>query len=240
MIGATEILRAWDAGITQHPIDRALTLLAFRYPQLDRRELGAFTLGRRDAALLDLRAATFGDRMETRSACPHCGAPVELVLSAGAMRLPPAESGTLPAQTLQGYELRLRIPDSFDLAAAAAAGPSGARRTLLRRCVTKAAREGIEIAPEELPEEVVARIAATLAEADPPAEVLLDARCPDCAATWQVRFDIAEQLWAEIAVEAKRLLLQVHTLAGAYGWSEAQILGLSSPRRRWYVEMVSG
>jgi hypothetical protein len=45
-------------------------------------------------------------------------------------------------------------------------------------------------------------------------------------------------LWAEIEVRAKRLLLEVHLLATAYGWSEAEILSLNAQRREFYLEMV--
>ena len=37
---------------------------------------------------------------------------------------------------------------------------------------------------------------------------------------------------------AKRLLMDVHLLARAYGWSEAEVLALSPARRRFYLEMV--
>ena len=37
---------------------------------------------------------------------------------------------------------------------------------------------------------------------------------------------------------ARRLLLDVHQLASAYGWSEMEILSLSATRRNAYLEMV--
>jgi len=36
----------------------------------------------------------------------------------------------------------------------------------------------------------------------------------------------------------RRLLVEVHALASAYGWSEQEILSLSDARRRLYLEMV--
>ena len=78
-----------------------------------------------------------------------------------------------------------------------------------------------------------------MAECDPQAEVLIDMECPDCGHRWQMLFDIAAFLWTEIAVAAKRLLREVHTLARAYGWREADILSLSAARRQFYIEMVT-
>jgi hypothetical protein len=44
--------------------------------------------------------------------------------------------------------------------------------------------------------------------------------------------------WSEISAEARRLLLEVHNLASAYGWSESDILSMSALRRRYYLEMI--
>jgi hypothetical protein len=51
-------------------------------------------------------------------------------------------------------------------------------------------------------------------------------------------FDIASFFWTEIAAEAKRLLGEVHILASAYGWREADILSLNPLRRRFYLEAI--
>jgi hypothetical protein len=45
-------------------------------------------------------------------------------------------------------------------------------------------------------------------------------------------------LWSELEEWAHRVLVDIHTLAGAYGWSERQILALSPVRRQLYVDMV--
>jgi hypothetical protein len=45
--------------------------------------------------------------------------------------------------------------------------------------------------------------------------------------------------WSELQATARRILLQVHTLASAYGWSEREILGLSDTRRSLYLQMVN-
>jgi hypothetical protein len=50
--------------------------------------------------------------------------------------------------------------------------------------------------------------------------------------------DLPAFLWTEIEAQVRRLLLDIHTLAVAYGWSEREILSLSDARRRLYLEMV--
>jgi hypothetical protein len=89
-----------------------------------------------------------------------------------------------------------------------------------------------------LPEPVVTAIEARLAEADPASDLKVALRCPECGHAWEVSFDIAEFLWDEVSSRARRLLRETHRLALAYGWSEAEILGLSDFRRRSYLELL--
>jgi hypothetical protein len=49
---------------------------------------------------------------------------------------------------------------------------------------------------------------------------------------------MAAFLWAEIEARARRLLREVHILATAYGWTEAEVLSLGENRRARYVERV--
>ncbi len=82
-------------------------------------------------------------------------------------------------------------------------------------------------------------LAAGLAEADPGAELLLELLCPACGHAWDEALDVASFFWAELDVQARRLLREVHVLARAYAWREADILALSPRRRRLYLEMVT-
>jgi hypothetical protein len=138
-----------------------------------------------------------------------------------------------PVLEIQEFSLALRLVDSTDLACVRRC-PSveEARRTLARRCVIGGA------AADELPETALAQVAARLAEADPGADLRIDLCCPACGEAWQVVFDIAAYLWAEIQALAKRLLREVHTLARAYGWRERDILAMSAARRSLYLEMA--
>ena len=143
-----------------------------------------------------------------------------------------------------GYELHFRLPTSLDLAAIAGCSDVAAARILLvRRCVLRVIQDGAEVDVDEcmpaLPEAVIAALAAQMAACDPQAEVEIDLNCTACGHRWSVIFDIVPFLWTEICVQARRLLGEVHTLAWAYGWSEADILSLSATRRQFYLEMVT-
>ena len=139
----------------------------------------------------------------------------------------------------EGVSLQLRLLNSLDVGmATACADVAGARRLLAERCVVEATRGGDVVAAKELPESIVERISERLAQADPQAEVLIDLTCPGCHHQWQIVFEIERFFWTKMSAVARRLLREVHTLAQAYGWPEADILALSPLRRQCYLEMV--
>jgi hypothetical protein len=77
-----------------------------------------------------------------------------------------------------------------------------------------------------------------LAKADPMAETRVNLNCAECGEQWEETLDVAAWLWTEIESQARRLVGEVHLLASAYGWSEAEVLSLSAQRRSLYLEMV--
>jgi len=236
-----EVLRTWETGLTQHPVDRALTILAAALPDTDRDRLASMSVGRRNGHLMDAREANFGSGVSGVAECPGCGELLEWALDLGEIRSPlGAAEGGLNRLALEGYELLYRLPDSTDLAVVALGGDvAGGRTALLRRCVLEAQRESVKIEPSSLPETVVFELAAEMETRDPQAETLLDFACPACGARWQAFFDVLAFLWAEIQARARRLLGEVHGLARAYGWSEAAILGMSPARRHFYLEAAT-
>ncbi len=242
-LSAEHILRVWEIGQNQHPLDRALTLLTFALPNQTRSELATLSIGRRDAYLLTLRELTLGPQLNCYAECPNCGEQLEFTLEVGAIRLvDPEQSLALGYQfTLDSVELQFRLPDSIDLAAVMVTrNLEKASLQLMQRCLLQAQRDGQAIAFEELPEEAIAQLQTQMAAADPQAETLLDLACANCQHSWQVLFDIGEFFWAELNAQAKRLLREIHTLARAYGWSEADILAMSASRRKYHLELVSG
>jgi hypothetical protein len=85
---------------------------------------------------------------------------------------------------------------------------------------------------------MVEAVGERLASADPLAETRLALSCPSCRREWNDIFDIGRFLWAEVEAHARHLLWEVHVLASAYGWSEAETLRLSAARRAMYLDLV--
>jgi hypothetical protein len=231
-ISAAALLTVWERGESLHSVDRALTLLAAASPGSTMRELASLSLGERNARLLALREEAFGAELAGLARCDRCAEQLELPLSTHGLMAGPAASPSFELSA-NGRQLTFRPLTSFDAAAIASCDDlEEARLELARRCL-------VDGAGVELTEALLSELAARLSECDPQAEALLNLRCPACGFEWQLTFDIASFLWEEVSSEAQRLLREVHTLAAAYGWREADILALNPMRRRRYVEMAS-
>lgn len=238
-LSAEGLLRAWEQGRRQGPIDRALTLLQLALPASSREELAALPIGERDRLLLLLRAATLGPTLRGSSRCTSCGERLEFEMHVHSLvDVPPATP--LLSMTVGDLELRVRAPDSRDLAWLAEHDDVDATRALVLRCVVEARRNDDVLDTAALPEGVLDAIEERLAESDRLADLSLSLSCDSCGTSFGVPFDVAGYLWTELAADARRLIAEVHTLARSYGWREADILAMSAARRQAYLELVGG
>jgi len=258
-LSAAQLLDIWEQGHSQTPVQRALALLAAADPDVRLEALERLSIGERDARLLNLREWTFGSRVVSVVNCPHCGERLEMAFDQADIRVPgsaPAGSKTAPipgelygdgaALVLEhsGYRLSFRPPNSLDLAALSPSmDAERASNQLLARCLLAVERDGQKLedpAAVELPVAVVSAVQERIAQADPQADVTLALTCPACSHQWDAIFDVLTFFWSELQAWAQRLLREVHVLASAYGWREADILALSPSRRQAYMEMIAG
>jgi hypothetical protein len=197
------------------------------------------SIGRRDALLLRLRQETFGPLLEAIAECPGCGEILELSFRVADVQVQKdPEPDTWHTIATDDFEVRFRMPTGSDLVAIEEqVDLTRARRTLIERCV-EWTRAGRKRSPVRLPGSVIRRVGEEMAAADPQAVVDLMVRCPSCRKEHTFGFDIASFLWNEIQAWTPRVLLEVHDLATAYGWNEAEILALSPWRRHAYLGMV--
>jgi hypothetical protein len=224
--GAEAVLGIWERGRREHPVDRALTMLSVLTAH-PRRELAELPLDLRDRMLLQGRAALFGASMTAVATCHACGCAVDVTVRPQDAT-PVEETFTV---RLPGAEVRVRLPNSLDLAAIATCSDvATARRTLLRRLVA---------ADDQLALEVAEAIEAELDRRAGLSGGVIALTCPDCGADWTVELDVGAFMWREIEILSARLLRDVDTLAQRYGWSERDILALSPDRRRFYLELAS-
>ena len=248
-LSATELLYVWEQGQGQPAVTHALLLLALARPG---EAVAKLSIGRRDALLLTLRELLFGPRLLSIAVCPQCSQKLELDFEVSQIR---AASDDVQPETLTvvtgEYEARFRLPNSGDLAAVAlnndvqrGSTPTGdASEILLARCLLEVRQNGGKPpvpadSLRDLPASLIEAIEEEMGLADPQANVRLDLTCACCGHRWPTVFDIASYLWSEIDDWAHRILREVHMLASAYGWREADILKMSARRRQMYLQML--
>lgn len=238
-LSAADLMHAWERAVGQPPVERALTLLSAGCPE-PAESLAALPIGQRDARLSQVYEQLFGPTLEAFAECPRCAERLEYGLATRDLCADPATAAAPELTLVSGdLSLRLRLPNSLDLRAAGRCGDlDAARRLLLERCVVEATSGGCAVPAQALPPEAVEQIEALLAQADPQAESQIDLTCPACGHGWTVALDIAAFLWTRWNGLARRLLREVHVLARAYGWREADILALSWIRRQAYLELA--
>lgn len=239
-LAIAELLEVWERGLAQPPIQRGLTLLTLARPETPPDHLARFSIGQRNTSLLKLREQIFGAHLVSLVKCSRCGEQLELnftvaeILAAGK-----AESAETFAAEHGDYAVRFRLPNSEDLVVVAQTNDNAAgRQHIFERCVLQVQRNNETIAVSGLPVEVRQEVVERMAQADPQADVQLALTCARCGQQTQARFDVVSFLWNEINAWACRLLQQVHILASAYGWREAEILAMHPWRRQLYLEMI--
>lgn len=242
-LSSQALLAVWESHHRAHPVERALALLDAAWPEVGVGNWARAPIGQRDCSLLGLHESLFGDELATTTRCPCCAERLESTFRTGDVRVRAlAAPVAAPPCRLreQDYEIDYRLPTSADLLEVITAGldTETAGRELLRRCILGAQHAERSIDPAELPAPILACLGEQMNREDPEAEIGLRLTCPSCGHLWRARFDIVSYLWSELDEWARRVLVDIHTLAAAYGWSEHQILALSPFRRQLYVDMV--
>jgi hypothetical protein len=232
VLGASTLLGLWETGSPRHGLDRALLLGTLARPDLPSARLAELPLGVLNEALIRLRRAMFGKHIEAWIGCERCGERLALTLDSDMLLGEAGESDARPELELAGF--RFRALCTGDLAAVAAESDqeAAALRLLDLCCVTRPADPAVPL--KSLLDEAETGLEAL----DPTAEFRLDVACEICGHRWSAPFDIGALLWEEIEARARALLGEVHLLARAYGWREAEILALPDRRRAAYLDMV--
>jgi hypothetical protein len=202
------------------------------------------SVGDREALLLHIHRITFGDPLRCVVTCPHdeCGERMDLELDASSLIVPPYEEARewydLAAETGRPW-LRFRIPTGLDQEAIVSSQPAdadSAALSLALRCVDFDA-PGADPAAG-LDDAAVSHVAEAMLDRDPQAEIMIDTTCPACGRTVDTLFDAGAFVYEELVAAVPRLYREVHTLALRYHWSEADILSLTQPQRKRYLDLL--
>ncbi|MFQ5603177.1 MAG: phage baseplate protein [bacterium] len=236
------LLQIWEAGQSQHPVDRALTVLQAAYPESTRAALAKWSKGQRDARLLQIRQQIFGSLIHGWITCESCQEKMEVTLQTDHLTLSAPEEEDVEEHSFNqdGYETVFRLPNSFDLAEVAQCeNQKSAEKLLQNLCILWVKRDGKPVQKSRIPKKLLSAISKKMVELDPLAEIRLMSECKTCGELCQMDLDVISYVWAEIAALAKRILHEVHILARSYAWSEQDILSLPARRRQSYLALVT-
>jgi hypothetical protein len=246
---APDLLNAWERGLLQQPVQRALDLLGTAAPGTAIDILAQLSIGQRNGLLLNLRERAFGSQVMAVATCPGCGLQLDLDFAVSDIQAAPqpplaeesAGGDGVFALRVDGCVVEFRLPTSLDLQAVAGlADIPSIRRQLLARCLMRVDQDGEALAIAQWPDEVIDAVNEEMERLDPLASLQLDLACPECEHRWLAAFDPGDYLWRELGDWAVRILRDVHSLASAYGWREADILAMHPWRRQVYLELLSG
>ncbi|HEY7430129.1 MAG TPA: hypothetical protein VH641_05275 [Streptosporangiaceae bacterium] len=186
------------------------------------------------------QAEAFGPVVACTLTCDSCAELLDLELDLAGLPAPPDPVATV---SFADGELLLRAPTTRDLVDAA--GADDPRRLLVERCVRErtgagpreAAADGVT-ADDGPGSGVIAAIDAAVEELAGAAGLVLCALCPGCGADVRTDLDPGQLLWEQVTMAAERLVADVAALAGAYGWTEPDVLALSPARRAAYRQLA--
>ena len=234
-LSSAEVLALWEDGQRLHSLDRGL--LAIRVFGLESEgDAADWPLGRRNQALAEMYRECFGPKLQGWTECGHCAEKLEFEIDCLSLIERQNHANADPVFVRGGA---FRAPTSRDLARVAHEPDSeSAARLLMQSCrlLGDGSEDSVPTAgwtPIDCEE-----LGMRVAEADPLVEILLSFECPACKTAREQALDLPEFIWAQLEGVAKRILHEIHILAGAYGWSEDQILALSDSRRSLYLQMV--
>lgn len=240
-LSGANLLEVVDAGMKVDAAERGRIMLACAVANVSPERLDDFSLGQRDAWVVELRCATFGDTLASRVTCPDCGRLLSVRIPRGRVALQSPTSDPATARVQEGaVAVEARSPNGAELAkAAGCADIATARWSLISSCIMSALRDGEPVDPLELDNEMLERVGEAIVAVEPQIEVRVAMSCAGCGREWAPVLDIVQFFWRELSTTSVQLLDEVHLLATGYGWSEEQVLKISSRRRREYVERIA-
>ena len=207
--------------------------------------LDAATLDRRVRALLQIVRETQGDRLIWKARCANedCEHEMELELSVSQLLRMPAPAECFSWSAEPGCELELRLPTGRDQIewreSAANANVEGVDLRMASSLVSRV--NGQQPASDwTLPQEWLTALDAAFREHDMLTAMELQVSCPWCGKESALQPDVEALALSRLAAEQKRVLEEIHQLAAAYHWTEAEVLALPRLRRSFYIARIGG
>jgi hypothetical protein len=193
------------------------------------------TLGERNKALIALRGMLFDHAWPLKSTCPACATDCEFQVACIDLIRELSQTDRPDGQPLTwgGQRIAARAPTIEDVRAISRhTDAASAQRALVQRCLPDC------LLPEEMTEDDFELLSDHIEKLDPAAIVRFAIACPNCAHEWQAPLDAGESLAMEVQRAAEQTLVEIASLARAFGWSEREVLDLPRVRRTAYLQLA--
>lgn len=197
--------------------------------------LWSWTLGQRLQGLLAIAMASDAASIAVIESCAQCAERLEIDVDPAVFEREERETGFDWSPT-PARQWQVRLPTGHEQRAWWQAGDVSAEA--MARCLVVGREDGIKAG--SLPSDWVEAVGAQLAEHDPLTALELQTACPACGAQAQIPLDLEAELIALLHARQRQSLMQIHQLASAYHWSEAEIMQLPAWRRRYYLAHLTG
>ncbi|GAA1383339.1 hypothetical protein GCM10009661_62880 [Catellatospora chokoriensis] len=239
MLDARSLLRGWEAAAGSPPAARGAVLVHHAGAAADVADVLDLPLGDVAALAAEVYADMFGPAVAGLVPCPECGelleAQIDLSEAGISGAQPTRDVAPLGVRTGAG-ELVVSALTVRDLLAVRGLPEQQAVPALVSACASWP--DGRPVTPDQLGDGDLALVDTAARQLAGAAAVTLSMNCPACGSDIRAGVDVAALLWQRIDAAAPRLLSEVATLAGAYGWSEDSVLAMSARRRRSYLALV--
>lgn len=237
------LLEAWDVASTAPEVARGGVVLA-AIGAVTADGLADLPLGVLGELALRCHLAAFGARLDGVVACPTCAGTLEVVLrldhlladstvTTDTCRADAYGTDSRRVELAHGVVL-VRAPTVRDLLAAGDVDDPAA--TILARCVRDL--DGRAVDTRRLSAADLELLDTALEQGAGIGLTRLRTSCPDCDTEVVAVLDPCALLWGRVRMAAPALLHDVARLAAAFGWTEDDVLALSSTRRAAYLELV--
>jgi hypothetical protein len=200
----------------------------------------AMTMSRRLQLILRIFINTRTPNLNVTVRCPACNEMLDLKLNLASL-----QSNDDPVSVCCHPEfdvdLTLRLPTGIDQRGWLA---DGHKQDASEWCV-KAVTSLVELLdggkpPSDwrAPDAWLPAIAETLEAADPHTTATLNTTCCNCQNAFSVLFDVERHIIENLASLQPGLIDEIHRLASAYHWTEAEIFDVPRSRRRRYLRRI--
>lgn len=163
------------------------------------------------------------------SSCADCETQFDVPVDLELLPIKPAgpDYGTLTFEW-ENNSYKCHIPTGSDLAQISELSPEDALIALVKLCFDEDLPDGINI------DVILKELDKVLEATAPEIPTSINAACPDCGQDARFDFDIAKA----VIETFENPLEDVHDIASAYHWDEAQILKLPRSRRQTYLKLI--